>query len=66
MRQHDINLHTYTDETQIYPTMKPEETSQLSGQQTFLIDIKTWKTVNLHLLKSDKTEGMTSGSKTRL
>ena len=42
--------------TQLYLSMKPDETNRLVRLQACLKDIKTWMTQNCLLLNSDKTE----------
>ncbi|XP_072251171.1 uncharacterized protein [Leuresthes tenuis] len=56
IRQHGINFHCYADDTQLYLSMKPDETYRLVRLQACLKDIKTWMTQNCLLLNSDKTE----------
>jgi len=56
IRKHSINFHCYADDTQLYLSIKPEETNQLSKIQACLKDIKTWMTCNFLMLNSDKTE----------
>lgn len=56
IRQHGINFHCYADDTQLYLSMKPDETNRLARLQACLKDIKTWMTQNCLLLNSDKTE----------
>ena len=56
IRQHGINFHCYADDTQLYLSMKPDETNRLVRLQAFLKDIKTWMTQNCLLINSDKTE----------
>ncbi|XP_072234405.1 uncharacterized protein [Leuresthes tenuis] len=56
IRQHGINFHCYADDTQLYLSMKPDETNRLVRLQACLKDIKTWMTQNCLLLNSDKTE----------
>uniref|UniRef100_A0A665UBY4 Reverse transcriptase domain-containing protein n=1 Tax=Echeneis naucrates TaxID=173247 RepID=A0A665UBY4_ECHNA len=56
IRKHSINFHFYTDDTQLYLSMKPDEVTQIVRLQTCLEDIKVWMTENFLLLNSDKTE----------
>ncbi|TWW61009.1 AP2-associated protein kinase 1 [Takifugu flavidus] len=60
-RQHGINFHCYADDTQLYLSMKPEETEKLVKLQTCLKDIKSWMSSNFLLLNSGKTEVMVFG-----
>ena len=53
IRQHGTNF-CYADDTQLYLSMKPDETNMLTGQQMHLNDIKTWVTVNFLPLNTDK------------
>jgi len=48
------NFHCYADDTQLYLSMKPEETKRLVRLQACLKDIKAWMTQNYLLLNSDK------------
>ncbi len=63
IRKHGINFHCYADDTQLYLSVKPDETSQLAKLQACLKDIKTWMTCNFLLLNSDKTEVIVLGPK---
>ncbi|XP_051799606.1 uncharacterized protein LOC127532288 [Acanthochromis polyacanthus] len=63
IRKHCINFHCYADDTQLYLSMKPDETDQLARLQDCLKDIKTWMTFNFLLLNSDKTEVIVFGPK---
>ena len=61
IRQHGINFHCYADDTQLYLSMKPDETKRLARLQACLKDIKTWMTQNFLLLHSYKTEVVVFG-----
>ncbi|TWW62345.1 hypothetical protein D4764_04G0009920 [Takifugu flavidus] len=61
IRQHGINFHCYADDTQLYLSMKPQETEKLVKLQTCLKDIKSWMSSNFLLLNSGKTEVMVFG-----
>ena len=56
IRNHSINFHCYADDTQLYLTIKPDESNQLSKLQTCLKDIKSWMSCNVLMLNSEKTE----------
>uniref|UniRef100_A0A674PHN9 Reverse transcriptase domain-containing protein n=1 Tax=Takifugu rubripes TaxID=31033 RepID=A0A674PHN9_TAKRU len=61
IRQHGIHFHCYADDTQLYLSMKPEETEKLVKLQTCLKDIKSWMSSNFLLLNPGKTEVMVFG-----
>ena len=63
IRKHSIHFHCYADDTQLYLSMKPDETDQLANLQACLKDIKSWMTSNYLLLNSDKTEVIVLGPK---
>ena len=62
-RKRGINFHCYADDTQLYPSVKPDEVTQLSKMEACLLDIKEWMAQNFLLLNSDKTEIMVVGPK---
>uniref|UniRef100_A0A669DXW8 Reverse transcriptase domain-containing protein n=1 Tax=Oreochromis niloticus TaxID=8128 RepID=A0A669DXW8_ORENI len=56
-----IHFHCYADDTQLYLSMKPDNTHQLVKLQECLKDIKTWMAANFLLLNSDQTEVIVLG-----
>ena len=61
IRSHSLHFHCYADDTQLYPSIKPDETNQLAKLQACLKDIKIWMTRNLLLLNSYKAEVIVLG-----
>ena len=63
IRNHSINFHCYADDTQLYLSIKPDESNQLSKLQTCLKDIKSWMSCNFLMLNSEKTKIIVLGPK---
>uniref|UniRef100_A0A3Q3LPB9 Reverse transcriptase domain-containing protein n=1 Tax=Mastacembelus armatus TaxID=205130 RepID=A0A3Q3LPB9_9TELE len=53
IRKHSINYHCYADDTQLYLSIKPVNTNQLTRLQACLTDIKAWMTSNFLLLNRE-------------
>ncbi len=58
-----ISFHCYADDTQLYISTRPDETSKLSKLTECVKNIKDWMTSNFLLLNSDKTEILLIGPK---
>ncbi len=56
IRKYGIHFHCYADDTQLYISTRPEETSKLSKLTECVKNVKDWMTNNFLLLDSDKTE----------
>ena len=63
IRKHEINFHCYADDTQLYLSVKPDQTNHIGKLTACLKDIKTWMTLNYLLLNSEKTEFIFIGPK---
>ncbi|XP_047193774.1 uncharacterized protein LOC118286550 [Scophthalmus maximus] len=63
LRKRRINFHCYADDTQLYLSIKPEETNRVDKLLDCLKDIKAWMTYNFLLLNSEKTEVIILGPK---
>ncbi len=63
IRIYGISFHCYADDTQLYMSTRPDETSKLSKLTECVKNIKDWMTNNFLLLDSDKTEILLIGPK---
>ncbi len=63
IRKYGIDFHCYADDTQLYISRRPDETSKLSKLTECVKNIKDWITNNFLLLNSDKTEILLIGPK---
>ncbi len=61
--KYGINFHFYADDTQLYISTRPDETSKLSKLMKCVTNFKDWITNNFLLLNSDKTEILLIGPK---
>ncbi len=55
IRKYGISFHCYADETQLYISTRPNETSKLSKLTECVKNVQDWMTNNFLLLNSDKT-----------
>ena len=60
IRNHNLDVHLYADDTQLYISFKPRDSifrqTAISQLEACIKDIKTWMTNNLLKLNDDKTE----------
>ncbi len=63
IRKYGISFHCYADDTQLYISTKPDETSKLSKLTECVKNIKDWITNNFLLFNSDKKEILLIGPK---
>ncbi len=63
IRKYGISFHCYADDTQLYISTRPDETSKLSKLTECVKNIKDWMTNNFLLLNSDKREILLIGPK---
>ncbi len=63
IRKYGISFHCYADDTQLYISTRPDETSKLSKLTECVKNMKYWMTNNFLLLNSDKTEILLIGPK---
>ncbi len=63
IRKYGINYHCYADDTQLYISTRPDETSKLSKLTECVKNVKDWLTNNFLLLNFDKTEILLIGPK---
>ncbi len=53
IRKYGISFHCYADDTQLYISTRPDETSKLSKLTECVKNVKDWMTNNFLLLNSD-------------
>ncbi len=63
IRKYWISFHCYADDTQLYISTRPDETSKLSKLTECIKNVKDWMTNHFLLLNSDKTEILLIGPK---
>jgi len=61
---HDVRLHAYPDDTQLYLSCHPQEaTTAAHTLEACITDVTTWMIMNRLKLNTDKTELLWAGSK---
>ncbi len=63
IRTYGIIFHCYADDTQLYISTRPDETSKLSELTECVKNLKDWMANHFLLLNSDKTEILFIGPK---
>ncbi len=63
IRKYGISFHCYADDTQLYISTRPDETSKLSKLTECVKNVKDWMTIHFLLLNSDNTEILQIGPK---
>ncbi len=56
IRKYGISFHCYADDSQLYISTRPDETSKLSKITECVKNVKDWMTNHFLLLNSDKTD----------
>ncbi len=63
IRKYRISFYCYADDTQLYISTRPDETSKLSKLTECVKNVKDWMTNHFLLLNSDKKEILLTGPK---
>ncbi len=63
IKKYGISFHCYADDTQLYISIRSDETSKLSKLTECVKNVKDWMNNNFLLLNSDKTEILLIGPK---
>ncbi len=61
IRKHDINFHSYADDTQLYIAVSPDDTGPSDTLFNCILDIKSWMAEDFSQLNQDKTEVLIIG-----
>ncbi len=63
IRKYGISFHCYADDTQLYISTRPDETSKLSKLAECVKNVKDWMTKKVILLNADQTDVLFIGTK---
>ena len=63
IREHAINFHSYADDTQLYISLSPNDTSPIDKLVQCIDHINLWTSHNFLQLNQDKTEVLIIGAK---
>ena len=65
IRRHGIDFHSYADDTQLYISVSPNDTSPIASLIQCIEQMNTWMSNNFLQLNKDKTEVLVIGPKTQ-
>ena len=65
IRKHNVNYHSYADDTQLYISIEPQNTDTVNHLTSCLRDLTDWMNANLLKLNENKTEVLLVGPKTK-
>lgn len=65
IREHYISFHSYADDTQLYISTEPNDTTAIKSITNCLLAINKWMNNNFLKLNEDKTEILIIGPKTK-
>ncbi|KAL0970199.1 hypothetical protein UPYG_G00238640 [Umbra pygmaea] len=65
IREHNVNFHSYADDTQLYISIEPDDIDAISSLSRCLIAINNWMRVNFLKLNEYKTEILLVGPKVK-
>ena len=63
IRKHNINYHSYADDTQLYLSISPGDHNSINSLINCISDVNTWLSHNFLKLNQDKTEVLVIGEK---
>ena len=70
LKHHMPSVHTYADDTQLYLSFKPSDSSSeveaVSAMQTCICDVRAWMMEDQLILNDDKTEFLITGTRQKL
>uniref|UniRef100_A0A8C9TJG9 Reverse transcriptase domain-containing protein n=1 Tax=Scleropages formosus TaxID=113540 RepID=A0A8C9TJG9_SCLFO len=61
IRKHNVNFHSYADDTQLYVSFKPDDPSHVVSLTNCFTSIKLWMSNNFLSLNASKTEVLVVG-----
>ena len=63
IRKHNIDFHSYADDTQLYISVSPDDLNSINTLVNCISDINNWMAENFLQLNKDKTEILVIGNK---
>ena len=65
IRKYNVNFHSYADDTQLYISAEPNDTTKIDSITNCLLAINNWMNKNFLKLNDDKTEILLVGPKSK-